>query len=226
MVARFHNERQEGSFYFDFPGRMNQDAPLAMAGYGRYVLLAVTGFFIIWLVYRWGAQPEWTAVLPPLLTEFLALSESALAFTLALLWGAWGWREYKEARRITGVLPQFTLEELRSLSPAAFEKYAAALFRQQGYQVRRRGGAGDLGVDLELIHRDGRRAIVQCKRYQNNVGPDAVRELYGVLIHERVNHAFLVTTADITVAARAWAQQKPITLIDGQTLTAIVARLK
>jgi HJR/Mrr/RecB family endonuclease len=221
MIARFEVNGRER---FDFSRRAASGS--AVAGYGRYLLFAATGALLLWLIYRWGTQPVWAVALPPLLVELLVLSEGALTLTFALLWAAFGWREYRESQRMTAVLPQFTLEELRSLSPAAFEKYVAALFRQQEYQVKQRGGAGDLGVDLELVHRDGRRAIAQCKRYQNNVGPDAVRELYGTLIHERAFHAFLVTTGEITVAARAWAQKKPITLIDGKTLVEIVGRLQ
>jgi restriction system protein len=71
----------------------------------------------------------------------------------------------------------------------------------------------------------GKRAIVQCKRYRRPVGPDVVRELYGTLIHERVAHAFLVTTADISNSARQWAAGKPMTLIDGALLVQISARL-
>ena len=69
-------------------------------------------------------------------------------------------------------------------------------------------------------------AIVQCKRYQNTVGAELVRELYGTLMHEKALHAFLITTADISSAAREWAQGKPITLIDGATLMAIAAALE
>jgi restriction endonuclease Mrr len=52
-----------------------------------------------------------------------------------------------------------------------------------------------------------------------------VRELLGTMIHEQVHHAFLVTTADISPAAREWAQTKPMTLIDGQTLVALAEAL-
>jgi restriction system protein len=102
----------------------------------------------------------------------------------------------------------------------------AAIFRRKGYQVRLTGGSGDHGVDLELHDlRSSRRAIVQCKRYQNTVGEELVRELYGTLLHELAYHAFLVTTADISDAAREWAQGKPITLIDGAALVEIDAAL-
>jgi hypothetical protein len=45
------------------------------------------------------------------------------------------------------------------------------------------------------------------------------------MIHERVHHAFLVTTADISDAARQWAKHKPMTLIDGATLVSIASAL-
>jgi restriction system protein len=70
-----------------------------------------------------------------------------------------------------------------------------------------------------------KKAVVQCKRYQNTVGEEIVRELYGTLIHERAARAFLVTTADISESAQQWAQGKPITLIDGRTLVQITEAL-
>lgn len=67
---------------------------------------------------------------------------------------------------------------------------------------------------------------MQCKRYQSTVGEETVRELYGTLLHELAYHSFLVTTADISEAARAWAEGKPITLIDGVTLAQIDRSLR
>ena len=53
-----------------------------------------------------------------------------------------------------------------------------------------------------------------------------MRELYGTLIHEKVAHAFLVTTADISDAAREWARGKPMTLIDGKMLVQVVTAVE
>ena len=123
-------------------------------------------------------------------------------------------------------VPILTVAELYALSPGDFEVYVGQLFRQKGYRVKLRGGSGDLGVDVELRKRDGKKAVVQCKRYRTTVGSETVRDLYGTLIHERAAHAFLVTTADISDAAREWAQYKPITLIDGETLVRIATSLQ
>jgi hypothetical protein len=187
----------------------------------------LTAVFISWIFYRLLFRPIWLAQLPATWSELLALSETAWAFTLSFLWAAMGWRFLiAPARRLPPPLPALSVADLYALSPAEFEQYVGQLFRRKGYQVKWRGRSGDHGVDLEVTHPGGKRAIVQCKRYQNTVGPEVVRELYGTFIHERAAHAFLVTTADISTAARAWARGKPMTLIDGPTLTAIAATLQ
>ena len=117
------------------------------------------------------------------------------------------------------------LAELFDINPKEFEHYVADLFRLKGYQVNVRGRSGDHGVDLELTGAGYKKAIVQCKRYRDTVGEKIIRDLYGTLLHEKVSRAFLVTTADISDAARRWAEGKPITLIDGPTLVSIASSL-
>ena len=78
---------------------------------------------------------------------------------------------------------------------------------------------------MEVTGENGRRAIVQCKRYRHTVGAEIARELFGAMIHERASHAFLVTTAEISDAAREWSRSKPMTLIDGESLVQIAAAL-
>lgn len=183
----------------------------------------MTAVFLLWLTYRLVVQPEWATHLPGVLGEMLHLAEAAGLVTLGLLWGVVWLRGGGE----TAVTVQpLDLAQLYELSPAEFERYVAGLFRKKGYQVQMRGRSGDLGVDILLMKADGRRAIVQCKRYRNKVGPDVVRELYGTLIHEQADHAFLVTTADISASARRWAEGKPMTLIDGEELSYIAGVMR
>jgi hypothetical protein len=195
-------------------GRLLRNSQLLVAG--------LTAVFLFWLVYRWIGHPAWLARLPQLLAELLRLAEWSWFITLGFLWGVIWWRRQQPEKPSVAVL---TGDELYALSPADFERYVAALFRRKGYRVQLRGRSGDRGVDLMLHQRNGKRAIVQCKRYRNTIGPKIVRELYGTLIHERVAHAFLVTTADISESAREWSQGKPMTLIDGEALVQIAAVL-
>jgi restriction system protein len=189
----------------------------------RWIIGFLTAVYLLWLLVRVVSQPDWFSQLPSLLSEFLRLVEIGWLATLLVLWGLVWWHERQENAQ---PLTPLNLEELYNLHPADFERYVARLFRQKGYKASVRGRSGDLGVDLMLTRKGGKRAIVQCKRYRNTIGPDIVRELYGTLIHEGVSHAFLVTTAQISDSARAWAQGKPMTLIDGQTLVAIARSLQ
>jgi len=188
---------------------------------GLWIIGSITAVYIIWLLYLWILQPTWIAALPDVLFELVQLVQVAAAFTISLLWVMLWWRRQPAPHAPT--IAVIALADLYDMPPIAFEKYVARLFEQRGYSVGHRGRAGDLGVDLELTTVSGKRAIVQCKRYRNTVGPEIVRELYGTLIHEKVAHAFLVTTANISNAAREWAKGKPITLIDGKLLVKIVA---
>lgn len=189
----------------------NQGRPLGFwLGLGLATLLVA-----MWVVWRFGFAAAFFDLLPRSLVESINLLTFSAVATLGLLWAivlAHRDRLSRPRARLT------SLADLQALSPADFEQFAASLFQARGYRVRVRGRSGDLGVDLEIINDHGKRAIVQCKRYRSTVGPDVVRELYGTMIHERVAHAFLVTTADVSDNAREWAAGKPMTLIDGAAL--------
>jgi restriction system protein len=185
------------------------------------VAAIVALLLFLWLVYHYLLQPNWISRLPSFVTEMFFLFEVASGLTLGIVVTLLWWRQ----RRQTRPPAVLSVKNMVALSPAAFEQYVATLFRQKGYQVKLRGRSGDKGVDLELTRPGGRHAIVQCKRYRHTIGPDIVRELFGTMIHERVHHAFLVTTADISDAARQWAKHKPMTLIDGATLVDIASTL-
>jgi HJR/Mrr/RecB family endonuclease len=213
MLARFEwrNHQQKN---LRPSGRLKQSRTISLA--------LIAGLLFGWLIYHHLGQPTWISDLPPLLFELLNLLESASILTMLLITAILFWRAAQRKKRAEETI---TPDDLYALSPAAFEGYVADLFQRKGYRVFLRGQSGDHGVDLELEHSGNRRAIVQCKRYRNAIGPDVVRELFGTMIHEGVHHAFLVTTADISPAARKWARNKPITLIDGSTLAKIAESL-
>src|SRR5690606_13755987 len=107
---------------------------------------------------------------------------------------------------------------LINVSWKEFEFLVAEAYQRQGYTVSYgfKGGA-DGGVDLDL-KRDGQRILVQCKRWKKNVGAPTVRELYGIMQSERAHVGILVTTSGFTREAQAFADGKPITLVDGAAL--------
>lgn len=182
-------------------------------------LSILTGLFVLWVLWRYGVAADTMLRAPSWLVDLLGLLTAAGLLTLVVLWSLVIWQRTELNHRAGS--PGMTIEQLYALSPRAFEQFVAELFERRGYTVEVRGRSGDLGVDLMLTRADGRMAIVQCKRYRHRLGPEIVRELFGTMVHERAVHGFLVTTADISDAARAWAADKPITLIDGRALAGL-----
>lgn len=196
---------------------INRDANAHGLGLRWLLILSATSFMLLgWLVWRYGMAADSFAQLPQSFVESLNLLTFSSVATVGVLWVLLGYQRRRFAAVNAVITP--SIGQLQSLSPAGFEQFSAELFRARGYTVRVRGRSGDLGVDLEIVNSTGKRAIAQCKRYRSTVGPDVVRELYGTMIHERVAHAFLITTADISDGAHEWAAGKPMTLIDGGTL--------
>ena len=98
-----------------------------------------------------------------------------------------------------------------------FELEVAKVLLSKGYIVRHVGGSGDEGVDLVVKH-DGKRIIVQCKAFRNYVNAGIVREVYGTLIHQKADEAWVVVASGFYGGAKAFASGKPIRLITAQQL--------
>lgn len=114
------------------------------------------------------------------------------------------------------------LRELMAMDPYDFEDLVAEVYRAYGHRAEQVGQSGDHGIDVEVRTRDGKRWVVQCKRYRDSVGEHYVRELYGVMTAEKADKAVLVTTAEITPPAEMWARGKPIELVDGRALMKLI----
>jgi hypothetical protein len=114
------------------------------------------------------------------------------------------------------------LQQLMAMDPYDFEDLVAEVYRAYGHQAEQVGQSGDHGIDVRVRTRQGQRWVVQCKRYRDPVGEHFVRELYGTMTAEKANKAVLVTTADITPPAEAWARGKPIELVDGPALLRLI----
>lgn len=94
-------------------------------------------------------------------------------------------RRRRQKTTLARVAADPTSSEVSKLNWAEFEGLVAEAFRQKGYRVVERGGAGpDGGVDLELyLGKD--KYLVQCKHWRTyQVGVAIVRELYGVMAAE------------------------------------------
>ena len=120
-------------------------------------------------------------------------------------------------------------QDLMALSPTDFEKLIVNLFGAMGYVTEHTGRTGDHGIDLIAFSAtpvSGGNLVIQCKRYAegNNIGESEVRDLYGVVAHERANKGILVTTSDFTPAATKFAADKQIELINGSQLSGLLEK--
>jgi len=130
------------------------------------------------------------------------------------------------ARSATHIAPTVALRNMGELSPGEFEEAVADLCRRDGCtRVRVVGGSGDLGADVIATLPDGRRMVVQCKRYApgRRVGSPEVQRVGGTyaIVHGG-DVALVVTTAMFTEAAQEYAARAGIQLVDSAGLTAWV----
>jgi restriction system protein len=79
-------------------------------------------------------------------------------------------------------------------------------------------------VDVIVQATNGEKWIVQCKRYSGSVGEPIVRDLFGTMLHEDAQKAYLMTTGSISNQAREWAQRKPIILYEGEDFVTLIRR--
>ncbi|MEU3859409.1 restriction endonuclease [Streptomyces sp. NPDC028722] len=111
-----------------------------------------------------------------------------------------------------------------ALDADEFEQAVAALCERDGCTaVEVVGGAGDLGADVLAVAPDGRRLVVQCKRYgdANRVGSQDLQRFGGTCytVHE-ADVAVLVTTSDFTAPAVEYAEQCGILCLNRAALDA------
>lgn len=118
---------------------------------------------------------------------------------------------------------QTSLEKLRETGWKDFEYLVAEAFRRQGYAVDYSLGRGaDGGVDIVLRQAE-RKVLVQCKQWKVfSIGAPVIREMFGLMTAEQADEAIIVTTGKFTRDAQEFTAGKPIRLIDGPQLLALV----
>jgi len=108
-------------------------------------------------------------------------------------------------------------EEFEQLIREVFEKE----FTVTGGEVKVTRASRDGGVDAVAFDPDpirGGKIVIQAKRYTNTVSAAAVRDLYGTVLNEGASKGILVTTSDYGPEAYTFANNKPLTLLNGANL--------
>jgi restriction system protein len=69
-----------------------------------------------------------------------------------------------------------------------------------------------------LLHKDGKKIVVQAKRYSKDVGIKAVQEVMGAKSYYQADEAWGVSNSYFTKAAKELAQKGNVLLVDRDTL--------
>jgi len=104
-----------------------------------------------------------------------------------------------------------------------FERLVAECYKRQGYKVTVTSlGGADGGIDL-VLHRGRDKVLIQCKHWRTtSVGAPIIREMFGLLTHHGATRVKVVCTGHFTRDAIAFAAGKPIDLVGGGHLLAMV----
>lgn len=170
------------------------------------------------------------------------------AFLLLLMIGA-GWGAYKLTSSLIAVgiaigiviasyvfiiviinqkhverLKRSGIADIDKMEGRQFEKYLGHLFKAHGYDVRVTQAAGDFGADLVIV-KDGKRIVVQAKRYSKNVGIKAVQEAQASIAHYSASAAWVISNSGYTEAAISLAKSNHVRLIDRLELIEMILKL-
>ena len=133
---------------------------------------------------------------------------------------------------INNELASDILDNIKSSSPAFFEKLVIDLLLKMGYGGSRKdagqaiGKSGDEGIDgiikedrlgLDVIY-------VQAKRWETVVGRPEIQKFAGALQGQRAKKGIFITTSNFTSDAVSYVKNidSKIILIDGETLTKLM----
>ncbi|MCB1913205.1 MAG: DUF2034 domain-containing protein [Zoogloeaceae bacterium] len=123
----------------------------------------------------------------------------------------------------------WSLDVLDRVEWKRFEDLCCAFYVEKGIRAEVTRLGADGGIDVHLFQDDTEparaTAIVQCKAWNQQVGVKPVRELRGVMAHEKVDKAFFMAPQGFTDDARAFAAENRITLLDGKLFLAMLQRL-
>lgn len=112
-------------------------------------------------------------------------------------------------------------QDFEHLIRELFEK----VFAKDGVEVKVTQASRDRGVDAIVFDPDpikGGKFIIQAKRYANTVDVSAVRDLCAVVKKEGASRGILVTTSTYGSDAYAFANNEPVTLLNGAELLGLL----
>ncbi|EBY9283481.1 TPA: restriction endonuclease [Salmonella enterica subsp. enterica serovar Denver] len=138
-------------------------------------------------------------------------------------------RRYREtAQRVLVRLPELSsdgarLNYLRKINPYVFEELLLLSFERQGMKVvRNRAYSGDGGLDGQVFI-DGKRWLIQAKRYSRSISPQHISAFAGLLSREGCRGFFIHTGRTGQKSYGCLKVSPLISLISGERLLSLLA---
>ncbi|CEG26323.1 type II restriction endonuclease family protein [Bacillus sp. B-jedd] len=128
-------------------------------------------------------------------------------------------KKLRERLRASGI------NEIDKMDGIKFEHYLKELYSAIGYTAKVTQASGDFGADL-VLSQNGRKIVVQAKRYSKNVGVKAVQEIKAAQSHYNAGEAWVITNSYFTKAAMELAKSNSVKLIDRDHLIQQILNMK
>lgn len=93
-----------------------------------------------------------------------------------------------------------------------YEKYCTDLFKYFSWDAKTTPKSGDFGADV-IAKKDGIKIVAQCKKYKENVGYNAVKEVFTAKTINNADYAIVITNSDYTRSAKIGANETGVILI-------------
>lgn len=112
--------------------------------------------------------------------------------------------------------------DIATMDPYEFEDLCKQLFEKAGFvNVYRKGGSGDLGVDIVAQQFNGNTKehwLIQCKRWVGNVDATPLQRLVSERERLGAQKIACYTTSNYTKDARKIAEEQGVIIVDGKEL--------
>lgn len=109
------------------------------------------------------------------------------------------------------------LSKIDKMTGEEFEQYLKLRLQKMHYKVETTPASGDYGADLFCFKGD-RSLVIQAKRYEGNVGTQAVQEVTAAKDYYEAESGVVITNSHFTLNALNLAEANKIALIDRDDL--------
>lgn len=117
-------------------------------------------------------------------------------------------------------------KKIDQLNGIEFEQFIKKLLIKRGYkQVKETMRSGDYGIDI-LAKKNHLTYGFQCKRYQRNIGVDAIQQAKAGQLYYKLDKVYVITNSYFTSSAWTLATVNDIGLIDRTQLFKMIKKAK